>query len=56
MLSNTVSAFRPAGRYDTDKGKRLRQRSGCGLRYTGRGPHNKHPENHRGKHQGVARS
>ena len=30
-------------------GKRLRNRSGCGLRYAGKGPHNKNQENHRGK-------
>ena len=31
------------------KEKSLRKRSGCGLRYAGKGPHNKNQENHRGK-------
>ena len=38
------------------KKKSLRKRSGCGLRYAGKGPHNKNQENHRGKQKGIARS
>ena len=33
--------------------KRLRKRSGCGLRCAGRGPPNKYQEGHRGKQQGA---
>ena len=38
-------------RYGAEK-KSLRKRSGCGLRYAGKGPHNKNQENHRGKQIG----
>ena len=54
-----VSAVRPASALQNlplwHRKKSLRKRSGCGLRYAGKGPHNKNQENHRSKQQGVTR-